>query len=150
MGRIDAKGQKSRHFATMPHMSAARCGIVRAVLRSQGRLPKQDITVFSDGGFSLVKIVRRASHAPLTHILDWFHVSMRIQHLRQCCGSLVGSNQSGEVEFRFLTEDMNGLRSALWCGRMRLAQTFLHSAKRQLSQIASREYSRAVARKGSA
>ena len=112
MGRIDAKGQKSRHFATMPHMSAARCDIVRAVLRSQGWLPKQDITVFSDGDFSLVKIVRRASHATLTHILDWFHVSIRIQHLRQCCGSLVGSNQSGEVEFRFLTEDMNGLRSA--------------------------------------
>jgi hypothetical protein len=147
MGRIDAKGQKSRHFATMPHVSAARCDIVRAVLRAQGWLPKQNITVFSDGNFSLVEVVRRASHAPLTHILDWFHVSMRIQHLRQCCGSLVGANQSGEVEFWFLTEDMNGLRSALWCGRMRLARTFLHSAKRQLSQIAGREYSRAVTRK---
>ena len=147
MGRIDAKGQKSRHFATMPHVSAARCDSVRAVLRSQGWLPKQNITVFSDGDFSLVEIVRRASRAPLTHILDWFHVSMRIQHLRQCCGSLVGANQSGEVEFRFLTEDMNGLRSALWCGRMRLARTYLHSAKRQLSQIAGREYSRAVTRK---
>jgi hypothetical protein len=147
MGRIDAKGQRSRHFATMPHVSAARCDIVRAVLRSQGWLPKQSITVFSDGDFSLVEIVRRASRAPLTHILDWFHVSMRIQHLRQCCGSLVGANQSGEVEFRFLTEDMNGLRSALWCGRMRLARTYLHSAKRQLSQIAGRERSRAVTRK---
>jgi hypothetical protein len=116
MGRIDAKGQKSRHFATMPHVSAARCDSVRAALRSQGWLPKQDITVFSDGDFSLVEVVRRASHAPLTHTLDWFHVSMRIQHLRQCSGSLVGADQSGEVEFRFLSEDMNGLRSALWCG----------------------------------
>jgi hypothetical protein len=147
MGRIDAKSQRSRHFATMPHVSAARCYTVHAVLRLQGWLPKQSITVFSDGDFSLVELVRRASRAPLTHILDWFHVSMRIQHLRQSCGSLVGANQSGKVEFRFLSEDMNGLRSALWCGRMRLARTYLHSAKRQLSQIASRERSRAVTRK---
>jgi hypothetical protein len=94
-----------------------------------------------------VEIVRRASHAPLTRILGWFHVSMRIQHWRQCCGSLVGANQSGEVGFKFLTEDMNGRRSALWCGRMTLAWTFLHNAKRQLPRMAGREFSQAVTRK---
>jgi hypothetical protein len=94
-----------------------------------------------------VEIVRRASHALLTHILDWFHASMRIQHLLRCCGSLVGAYQSGEVEFRLLTDDINGLRSALWCGRMRPARTYLHCAKRQLSQIAGREYSLDVTRK---
>ena len=107
----------------------------------------QPITVFSDGDISLVETVRRASRGDLTHILDWFHVSMRIQHLRECCASAVRSDSSDDDRFKFLTEDMDGLRSALWCGRMQLARTFTHSAKRQLAALRATDRPRIIMRK---
>jgi hypothetical protein len=120
---------------------------VHVGLRAQGWLPGAPITVFSDGDVSLVETVRRASHGDLTHILDWFHVSMRIQHLRECCASLVRTDQSDDDRFKFLNEDMDGLRSALWRGRMQLARTFTHSAKRQIAGLGAMDQPRIVMRK---
>lgn len=51
---------------------------IEFVLRWQGWRPEQGITMFTDGDFSVVEIVCQASQAPLTHLLDWFHVSMRV------------------------------------------------------------------------
>jgi hypothetical protein len=53
------------------------------LLQSQGMQANQQVTFFSDGG----ETVRRLPdylHPEAEHILDWFHLTMRITVLQQC------------------------------------------------------------------
>ncbi len=81
MGRLEASGRSPSHFATMPNVKTARHQTIRACLRTQGWLPGREIVVFSDGDPSLADAVRHAANSNAVHILDWFHGSMRVQHL---------------------------------------------------------------------
>ena len=41
------------------------------------------MTVISDGDPALPALVRSATGGPAECILDWFHLSMRVQHVEQ-------------------------------------------------------------------
>ena len=60
---------------------------LRAVLVAQGLAPNQQITFISDGGES-VRGVQRDLHREAEHLLDWYHVTMRITVMRQMAKSL--------------------------------------------------------------
>ena len=81
MGRVVAQGRAPRQFAGAPHISTGKPDI--AALRAQGWLPGRNVTVFSDGEVGLQSIVLSATRQPLTHILDWYHLSMRLRHIEQ-------------------------------------------------------------------
>lgn len=46
-------------------------------------MPGRDVTVFSDGDVGLQGIVLSATRQSVTHILDWFHLSMWLRHIEQ-------------------------------------------------------------------
>ncbi|MBP1875531.1 hypothetical protein J2Z19_005267 [Ensifer adhaerens] len=83
MGRVVAQGRAPRQFAGAPNIATGKHDIVRAAMRAQGWLPGRDITVFSDGEVGLQSIVVSATRQPVTHILDWFHLSIRLRHIEQ-------------------------------------------------------------------
>jgi len=83
MGRVVAQGQAPRQFAGGPNIATGKHDIVRAAMRAQACLPGPDVTVFSDGEIGLQSIVLSATRQPVTHILDWFHLSMRLRHIGQ-------------------------------------------------------------------
>jgi len=83
MGGVEAAGCKPHHFATAPNISTGKSDAVRAALRAQGWMPGRDVTVFSDGDPALRVTVIGAERQQVTHILDWFHVSMRVRHIEQ-------------------------------------------------------------------
>jgi hypothetical protein len=60
---------------------------LRNVLESQGILPRQQITFLSDGG-DTVRELPAFLHPRSEHILDWFHVGMRIEQLMQTARGL--------------------------------------------------------------
>jgi hypothetical protein len=53
---------------------------LRAMLESQGVLPRQHVTFLCDGG-DTVRELGAFVHPRSEHILDWFHVAMRIEQL---------------------------------------------------------------------
>ena len=60
------------------------------VLASQGYAPNQKLVLMSDGGESVRRLVSRIG--PETeHVLDWFHVTMRLTVLRQMAESLLSN-----------------------------------------------------------
>ena len=65
---------------------------LRAVLESQGILPRQHITFLCDGG-DTVRELGAFVHPRSEHILDWFHVAMRIEQLLQTTRGLHSSKQ---------------------------------------------------------
>jgi hypothetical protein len=144
MGRLEASGRRPSHFATMPNAKTARHQTISACLRTQGWLPGREIVVFSDGDPSLADAVRHAANSDALHILDWFHVSMRVQHLRQCCRSLVKADEAGQFEFQFAARDLDQMRAKLWCGKVTTARWLLCAAAGELRRVDRKRHSRRV------
>jgi hypothetical protein len=83
-------------------------------------MPGRDVTVFSDGDPALRVTVIGAARQQVTHILDWFHVSMRVRHIEQ---AFEGIRQlEPESKFSCLTSayfHVPRLRHLLWSGYVR-------------------------------
>lgn len=62
-----------------------------SVLDNQGMQANQQITFFSDGGDS-VRELQYIMYPEAEHILDWFHVTMRLTDLCQFAKGLVLSD----------------------------------------------------------
>jgi len=60
------------------------------VLRSQGVLPRQHVTFLSDGG-DTVRELPAYLHPHCEHILDWFHIAMRVEQLSQTARGFYGT-----------------------------------------------------------
>ncbi|MCQ4190048.1 ISKra4 family transposase, partial [Methylocystis sp. NLS-7] len=83
IGRIETDGRVARHFASAPNISTSNVDTIRATLRAQGWIPGRNVMVFSDGDPALKGAVIRAARQQVTHVLDWFHISMRVRHIEQ-------------------------------------------------------------------
>jgi len=57
------------------------------LLHAQGMQANQQVTFFSDGG-ETVRTLPAYLHPEADHILDWFHITMRITVLQQCARGL--------------------------------------------------------------
>src|SRR5450631_3683869 len=60
------------------------------VLRSQGVLPRQHVTFLSDGG-DTVRELPAYLQPNCEHILDWFHIAMRVEQLSQMARGFRGT-----------------------------------------------------------
>jgi hypothetical protein len=120
MGRVVAKGRPPRQFAGSPHVATGKHDVVRAALRAQGWVPGGDVTVFSDGDVGLQGLVISATRQPIAHILDWFHLSMRLRHIEQAWD---GIKNIGDLRAYLFDCDFHvpRLRHLLWSGYVREA-----------------------------
>ncbi|MEJ8852924.1 ISKra4 family transposase, partial [Variovorax rhizosphaerae] len=84
---------------------------LRAVLESQGILPRQHITFLCDGG-DTVRELGAFVHPRSEHILDWFHVAMRIEQLLQTTRGLQGPEREE------LLKDIERVKWFLWHGNV--------------------------------
>ncbi len=117
-----------------PHM-CRRFGLVSQAARSPAKQLRSDlsalgwdgerpVTVISDGEPALPNLVRNAVRGPVRHILDWWHISMRIQHVENAVkGLLQAKNFSGMPEL--FKRPSESLRWNLWHGKIMTAGTSL-------------------------
>ena len=83
-------------------------------LKRLGYEGKGDITVISDGDDCL-KRLKSAFPQPATHILDWFHIAMKLRPIEQTAGWLARRLPPNEREE--LLEDIAAVRWRLWNGQ---------------------------------
>lgn len=110
VGRIESAG-KNRRFAFVPSSSLSPRALIRSPLQSAGWQPGQNITVFTEGEPGLVNHVRSATGRTVTHILDWWHISMRIKHIENAAASLRESctGRKGADKLPWLAERLRWL-----------------------------------------
>jgi hypothetical protein len=105
--------------------SSQRCGFVQTVdtkskrrlyevLKSQGVQMNQQITFWSDGG-DTVRELQRSMSPEAEHILDWFHLTMRLTVLDQYAKGWVHCEQQRGEERR---EKIARRKWALWHGNL--------------------------------
>jgi hypothetical protein len=77
-----AEDRDDRYFGLVRSQDAALKRRLRAVLERQGLPVDQPVTVLTDGGDSVRALVSDLP-AGSEHVLDWFHVTMRLTVLGQ-------------------------------------------------------------------
>ena len=91
-------------------------GLVRTALADQGWQANQPVTVISDGDPALPALVGAAAGRPARHILDWFHLSMRVRHIEQAVQGLKALDVRHEAPLGYIEMDVERLRHLLWNG----------------------------------
>lgn len=89
------------------------------VLQSQGMQANQQITFFSDGG-DTVRTLPEYLHPDAEHVLDWFHITMKITVLQQCARGLSSlktpASAADATEAESLERRLESVKHYLWHG----------------------------------
>lgn len=90
------------------------------LLRSQGMQANQQVTFFSDGG-DTVRALPAYLHPEAEHVLDWFHLTMRITVLQQCARGLTTAQATAVADERSLACRLESAKHYLWHGNSVMA-----------------------------
>jgi len=73
--------------------------------------------VISDGA-EILKRLPRAMPKPTGHIIDWFHIAMKIQPMQQIADHIVRSQSGSSEALRTIDRDIRAVKWRLWHGRV--------------------------------
>jgi hypothetical protein len=90
-------------------------------LDAVGRIEDTVLTAFTDGCSGLRRILADAGVAGAP-ILDWFHIGMRLQHLKQIAGALSADHPARVAAKAVIVEEVERLHWRLWNGKTQDAQ----------------------------
>ncbi len=123
VGKIENR-HMCRRFGLVVNATASPRNRMRDELSAFGWKPGRLLTVISDGEPALPNLIRNAVGGDVKHILDRWHISMRVRHVEVAVQGLVQTDGfSGQ---RVLFErPVTSLRWWLWHGRARVAETYL-------------------------
>jgi hypothetical protein len=106
-------------FASMPAEADRQREQLRGVLHGLGATPATTpVTILSDGAEGPRSLGEAASVGPTRHVLDWFHLSMRIQHVAQAARSWPDASTGDREAGARLTETIERIRWRLWHGQV--------------------------------
>ncbi len=131
---LDSKGN-SRRFGFAPGSGHALDATLRAALVAQGWQPGSALTVISDGEPALRNMVKLATGEPVTHILDWWHLSIRVRHIEQTIIGMMALEKPAHPTIRYAASEANRLRHLLWNGYADEAWRSLHSIQSWANRV---------------
>ena len=94
---------------------------LRGSLDALGRTADTALTAFTDGCSGLRRILVDAGIDELP-ILDWFHIAMRLQHLKQLAGGLSADDPEQTTAKAVIVAEVERLHWRLWNGKVKDAQ----------------------------
>lgn len=95
--------------------------LIRRGLDAVGRSEDTVLTAFTDGCSGLRHILADAGVTE-TPILDWFHLSMRLQHLEQIAGGLSADDPARIAAKAVIVAEVDRLHWRLWNGKAKDAR----------------------------
>jgi hypothetical protein len=104
------------------------------VLQSQGHQLNQQITFLSDGG-DTVRDLQLYLNPQAEHLLDWFHVTMRLTVMQQTAKSLPETTRDEEMTYEVrapVTKELERLKWFLWHGNVYQALQVMQSVEGDL------------------
>jgi hypothetical protein len=110
-------------------------GLVRTALADQGWRENQPVTVISDGDPALPALVGAATGRPARHILDRFHLSMRVRHIEQAMQGPNALDVRHPGRLDYIEIDVERLRHLLWNGYHNETHRLLASSVRMADNL---------------
>jgi len=115
-GKVEREGHTTRRFALVRSVAEQPHALLRAALLDQGWREGDAVTAISDGDPALPALVRSATGGPVEPILDWFHLSMRVHHVKHVMRGLCALDPLPLVPLGHARIDVERLRHLLWNG----------------------------------
>ena len=91
------------------------------VLRGLGATPETPITLLTDGAEGPRSLGEAASPGLTRHVLDWFHLAMRVQHVAQTVRGWPCATDKDRQNGALFAETIERIRWRLWHGQVRRA-----------------------------
>ena len=115
VGSIENKDRGKRRFGLSAIGADNPREYLRRSLKAAGWREGSSVTVLSDGDPALPRLVQGATGSDVTHILDWWHISIRIRHVETTFQTLLSLLEGVEVpELEPLAQS---LRWRIWHGQ---------------------------------
>jgi len=124
VGKVESPNM-SRGFGLVQQAASSPEKQLRHDLIAQGWEGQSKVTAISDGEPGLPNLVMRAVRGSVTHILDWWHISMRVKHIENAVRGLVQSKGFSGLPLLF-ERPADTLRWYLWHGKVMTAATILN------------------------
>jgi hypothetical protein len=135
VGKIEVAGRPPRRFALVPKWASAPLATLRNALREQGWRQGRTVTVLSDGESALPGLVRAAVGEPVTCILDWWHISMRVQHIEQALRGVYAGEPQHRAGLEIVEWRIGRLRHLIWNGYHEEAREELYGMRHMASEV---------------
>ena len=104
-GRMERQGKLGDYFAWVPqHRLCFTPDFMKAALEANGWTPKSKVRVLADGADGLSNLVDAATGKPTARVLDWFHISMRLQPIEQMSSKMAMAGDLDAELNQLLTE----------------------------------------------
>ena len=118
VGNVET-GAGTRHvFAAVTKSDTEAAEVIERCLAGAGRAAGTQLTAFTDGCAGLRSLLRSVG----VEILDWFHIAMGLQHLRQAAHGLPTCDQAQCTAKAVIIEAVERLRWRLWHGKAKDAR----------------------------
>jgi hypothetical protein len=98
--------------------------LIRRSLDAIGRSEGAELTAFTDGCPGLRRVLADAGIAE-TPILEWFHIGMRLEHLKQIAGALTTGNRARVAAKAVIVTEVERLRWRIWNGKAKNARKII-------------------------
>jgi len=108
-------------FSSMPAEADRQVQQLRGVLHDLGATSRTPVIILSDGADGPRALGEAASAGPTRHVLDWFHLAMRVQHVAQAAMSWPDVTPTECDEGARLADSVEHIRWRLWHGQVRRA-----------------------------
>jgi len=139
---------KQMVFSSVPAEAISQPDQLRGVLHILGATAVTPVTILSDGAGGPRALGEAASPGPTHHVLDWFHLSMRIQHVDQAAKSWPEVSADDRQTGADLVEIIDRIRWRLWHGQVARALDLIGETLVTLDGVAnSKELAAVAARK---
>jgi hypothetical protein len=132
-----SKGEgKLTVFSSVPAEAHAQTRQLRGVLHGLGASSTTPATILSDGADGPRSLGEAASPGPTHHVLDWFHLAMRIQHPAQAAKSWPSKTEDDRQAGKRLAETIERIRWRLWHGQVRRSLDLIEETAASLEAVA--------------
>ena len=108
-------------FSSMPAEADRQARQLHHVLRGLGATATTPVTILSDGAEGPRSLGAAASVGPIRNVLDWFHLSMRVQHVAQAVKGWTTAAPAAAERTAMLDDAVAHVRWRLWHGQTQRA-----------------------------
>src|SRR3954465_9810272 len=121
IGNVETASGGRQVFGAVAKTDTDLAGLIRRSLDAVGRTESTVLTAFTDGCPELRRILADAG-VTAPPMLDWFHIAMRLQHLKQVAGVLSDEDPARGVAKAMIITEVERLRWRIWNGKAKDAQ----------------------------
>src|SRR5215211_3812424 len=124
VGNAETPGGGRQLFGAVANAGTDIVALIRRTLDTMGRTSDTELTAFTDGCSSMRSILAEAGVTD-PPILDWFHLSMRLQHAKQAAGGLPADGPDRVQARAAIAAEVERLRWRTWNGKAKDARITL-------------------------